>query len=71
MQDRSKFTLSELKRIKRQLARRHSKLKRKVETMTNLHQSIADLRRQSGYLQESLVQMSDPSYNPPERSFKD
>ena len=71
MKDQSKWTVSSLKREKRRLNRAHSKLARKVETMRKLHEDIANLRRQTGFLRESLVDLSSTSYNPPDKSFKD
>lgn len=62
--NRSRYTISELKRMKRQAARTNSKVKRKVETLRKLREDIFELSRQTGYLREELVNLTDPCYQP-------
>lgn len=69
MQDKSRFTISELKRIKRQASKAHAKLKRKVETMRKLREDIFELSRQTGNLRGDLANLSDPSYQPPPKDY--
>lgn len=62
--DHTKFTLTEVKRMKRSAARQYSKLRRKVETMKRLRDQTFDINRQIGFLREELDRVSSLMYQP-------
>lgn len=59
----AKFTMSELKRMQRAARKANAKLKRKVQTLTNIRNSLTDLKLEKRELECQVAVLTDIYYD--------